>query len=55
LTDILISGGTVVTMDNERRVIKNGSIAVEDNKIVELGEADDMKKKYKTDRIHRGR
>lgn len=33
----LIKGGTVVTMDGERRIIENGAVAVEGNKIVEIG------------------
>lgn len=43
--DILIENATVITMDGKRRVLKNHSIAVEDNKISEIapdikGEAD---------------
>lgn len=36
--DVLISGGTVVTMDPERRVIPDGMVAVKDRRIVALGD-----------------
>ncbi|MBA3948956.1 MAG: amidohydrolase, partial [Acidobacteria bacterium] len=35
----LISGGTVVTMDASRRVIPNGAVAIQGEKIVAVGEA----------------
>ena len=47
MTDILIKDGTIITMDRKKKVIKNGSIAVDDKKIVEIGEAYDLKRKYK--------
>ena len=42
--DLLILGGTVVTMDADRSVIEDGAIAVKDNKIVAVGKASDMRK-----------
>ena len=38
--DLLVTGGTIVTMDPERRVIENGAIAVRGDKIVTIGSAD---------------
>jgi 5-methylthioadenosine/S-adenosylhomocysteine deaminase len=35
--DLLIVGGTVVTMDKDRRVIEDGAVAVKDGKIVSVG------------------
>jgi 5-methylthioadenosine/S-adenosylhomocysteine deaminase len=35
--DLLITGGTVVTMDNDRRVIEDGAIAVKNGEIVLVG------------------
>ena len=38
--DCLIENGTVITMDAQRRVLDNTSVAVHGGKIVEVGEAD---------------
>lgn len=35
--DLLIVGGTIVTMDKDRRVIENGAIAITDGKIAMVG------------------
>ena len=35
--DLLITGGTVVTMDADRRVIEDGAIAIKDGKIIRVG------------------
>ena len=51
MVDILISGGTVVTLDKERRIIKDGSVAVDGNKITEVGEDQVLRKKYKADKV----
>ncbi len=40
--DLLIIGGTVVTMDQQRRVIENGLIAVDKGKIVAIGSKLDL-------------
>ncbi len=41
--DILIEGACVVTMDDDHRVIQNGTVAVKENRIVGVGSADDMR------------
>lgn len=48
LVDILISRGTVITMDPERRVIENGSVAVQEGKIVAVGTADEVEARYRS-------
>ena len=40
--DLIISGGTVVTMDNGRRVISNGAVAVDKDKIVAVDKASEI-------------
>ncbi len=46
--DLLILGGTVVTMDGSRRVIDNGALAIEGGKIVAVGESADIAKRFKS-------
>jgi 5-methylthioadenosine/S-adenosylhomocysteine deaminase len=43
---LLITGGAVVTVDADRRVIPVGAVAIQDDKIVEVGEADAIERKY---------
>jgi 5-methylthioadenosine/S-adenosylhomocysteine deaminase len=42
--DILISNGIVLTLDNENSQIKNGSVAIKKDKIVAVGDADELAK-----------
>src|SRR5690606_26949564 len=35
--DTLLSGGIVITMDDDRRVIDDGAVAITDNRIVAVG------------------
>lgn len=37
--DILIKNGILITMDNQRRILKNFSVAIEGGRIVEIGES----------------
>lgn len=43
---LLIGNGKVITRDNTRPIIDNGCIAVEGNKIVEVGVTQDLRGKY---------
>ena len=49
--DTIISGGTVVAMDASGTVIENGAVAVRRDRIVAVGRADDIKSKYKADKV----
>jgi cytosine/adenosine deaminase-related metal-dependent hydrolase len=51
MVDLLISGGTVITMDPSRRVIRDGAVAIERNLIVNVGPTRDLIEKHKTDRV----
>jgi 5-methylthioadenosine/S-adenosylhomocysteine deaminase len=44
--DLLVSGGTVVTMDSERRILREGAVAVDGGRIVAVGAADDLTGQY---------
>jgi 5-methylthioadenosine/S-adenosylhomocysteine deaminase len=41
--DLLLDSGTVITLDEERRVIDNGSIAIKDGNIVAVGESSELR------------
>ncbi|KXJ98430.1 MAG: cytosine deaminase [Acidobacteria bacterium OLB17] len=45
--DLLIVGGTVVTMDGAKRVIENGAVAVRGDEIVAVGPTADLSKRYR--------
>lgn len=47
--DIIISGGTVVTLDENRRIIKDGAIVVNGNRIEQVGKKNGIAKKFKAD------
>src|SRR5438067_4454955 len=49
--DLIIRGGTVVTMDGSRRVIENGCIAIKDGRIVAVDTAALMDLNYQSRQI----
>ena len=44
--DLIVHGGTVVTMNGERHVIENGAVAVKAGKIVAVGKSDEIVRQY---------
>ena len=44
--DLLVTGGTVVTMDGERRVIEDGAVAIRGDSIVAVGPGAEIAAKY---------
>ncbi len=49
--DILIKNGIIVTMDSQRRIVENGAIAIEGDKIVDIGLTCELEKKYKANEV----
>ena len=39
---ILIKNGIIVTMDPQRKMIEDGGVAIEGNKIIAVGKTDDV-------------
>ena len=46
IVDLIIRGGTIVTMDGARRVIENGGIAVKGGRIVAVGQSAEIDRGY---------
>src|SRR6266446_6624238 len=46
VVDLIVSGGTIVTMDGPRRVIDNGAIAIKGGRIEAIGRASDIDQRY---------
>ena len=44
--DLIVRGGTVVTMDGERRVVEDGAVAVERGRIVAVGRSADIARRF---------
>jgi len=46
MVNILIKNGLVITMDEDRRIIKDGAVAIEKDRIVALGKTEELGVKY---------
>ena len=49
--DLLITGGTVLTMDPDNRLIEGGAVAVHKNTIVAVGPAAELRAAYVPERV----
>jgi 5-methylthioadenosine/S-adenosylhomocysteine deaminase len=47
--DALVEG-TVITMDSDRRIIRDGAVAVRDGQIAAVGLADELRQRFTTQR-----
>lgn len=46
VVSLVVTGGTVITMDAERRVISNGAVAIDGARIAGVGAADDIARRF---------
>jgi 5-methylthioadenosine/S-adenosylhomocysteine deaminase len=46
IVDLIVRGGTVVTMDGSRRVIENGGVAIKSGRIVAVGNASEIDRAF---------
>jgi cytosine/adenosine deaminase-related metal-dependent hydrolase len=46
MIDLLLTGGTVVTMDPGRRLLEDGAVAVDGRRIVEVGPTDELRARH---------
>lgn len=53
--DLLIQDGYIVTMDSKRRILKNGSIAINKGLIVDIGKTGDLSERYVSRRTINGK
>ena len=51
MADLIITHGTVITMDAQRRIIKDGSVLIEGNRIVDVGKGEALEKRYQAERV----
>ena len=51
MVELKVTNGTVVTMNERREVVEDGAVAVEDGRIVAVGDADDIGREYDADRV----
>ena len=49
--DLLVDGGTIVTMDSSRSILENGAIAVRGERILDIGSSLDIRKRYESKRV----
>jgi cytosine/adenosine deaminase-related metal-dependent hydrolase len=49
MADLIIDGATVITMDPQRRIISDGAVVVEDQRIIAVGKTHEIKQQYNTD------
>ena len=51
MVDIILSGGVVATLDEQRRVLDPGSVAIDGTDIVAVGDPEEVRAAYEADRV----
>jgi len=50
VVDVIVKGGTIVTMDDRRRIIRDGAVVIRENKIEFVGKREEAEKRFKTEK-----
>jgi 5-methylthioadenosine/S-adenosylhomocysteine deaminase len=51
LVDILIKKGIIYTMDKQRRIIRDGAVAIDDGRIVDVGPTEELNRRHSADEV----
>ncbi|MEH7124054.1 amidohydrolase family protein [Bacillus sp. JJ1773] len=51
MIDLLLTDGFVVTMDKQRRLLQNGGVAINKGRIIDVGNSEDLNKKYQAKKV----
>src|SRR5665648_127713 len=51
MADLIIKNGIIVTMDSDRKIISNGAIVIEKDRIIDVGTTEQIKEKYKAEKV----
>lgn len=51
MIDIIIENGTILTQNKDREIIKNGSVVIEKDRIIDVGKTEELKGKYSADKV----
>lgn len=51
MTSLVIENGLIVTMDKQRRIIRRGTVAVEDGEIIGVEKTSEAKGKYRAEKV----
>lgn len=49
MADLIIEGTTIITVDPQRRIIQDGAVVIEGQRIIAIGKTQEMKKKHHAD------
>ena len=49
MADIVVKNGLIVTMNEENLILKNGGLAIEEDKIIDVGDSERIRKQYSAD------
>ena len=51
MADIIVTGGTVITMDPERRIIEDGALAITNDRIIAVGSRFEIERDHTADKF----